>query len=228
VDSRCSHDRVLRGPDEIVHPDHAALVVVDVQNDFAHTEGFIARLGLDMSHIQTALPRVNSAIRDARRFGVTVIYLQEIISRNTILPNFITQFGEFDDVGVREGTWGADFHPDLLSPEPGETVVRKPCYDGFEDTNLDVTLRALGVRTCVYAGFASNVCVEATARHGFVRGYYSVLLADATAAGTSGEHDACQATFRVFYGPVMSSDEVAGAWAKASPGTGAAGLEVGS
>ena len=48
-----------------------------------------------------------------------MIYLQEIISRNTILPNFITQFGEFDDVGVREGTWGAEFHPDLVRPEPG-------------------------------------------------------------------------------------------------------------
>jgi ureidoacrylate peracid hydrolase len=219
VDSRCSHDRVLKGPDEIVHPDHAALVVVDVQNDFAHTDGFIAKLGLDMSHIQAALPRVNSAIRNARRFGVTVVYLQEIISRSTILPNFITQFGEFDEVGVREGTWGAEFHPDLVRPEPGETVVHKPCYDGFQDTSLDVTLRALGIRTCVYAGFASNVCVEATARHGFVQGYYSVLLADASAATTSGEHDACQATFRVFYGPVMSSDEVAESWAKTSLAT---------
>jgi hypothetical protein len=37
-------------------------------------------------------------------------------------------------------------------------------------------LRGLGIRTCVYAGFASNVCVESTARHGFVQGYYSVLL----------------------------------------------------
>ena len=54
--SECSHDRVFKGVEEMVHPDHSALVVVDVQNDFAHTEGFIAKFGLDMSYIQAALP----------------------------------------------------------------------------------------------------------------------------------------------------------------------------
>jgi len=216
MSSACSHPRVFETVDEIVHPDHTALIVVDVQNDFAHPDGFIARFGLDMSGIQAALPRVNGAIEHARRSGVRVIYLQEIISKATILPNFITLFGDFESVAVREGTWGAELHPDLTPPEPGEPVIRKPCYDGFQDTNLDVTLRASGIRTCVYAGFASNVCVEATARHGFVQGYYSVLLSDASAAGTTGEHEACQGTFRVFYGPVLTTDEVASRWSLAA------------
>lgn len=209
----CAHAQVLSGVEEIVHPDHTALIVVDVQNDFAHSDGFIAKFGLDMTYIQDALPRVNSIIQDARRLGVKVVYLQEWIRKDTILPNFITQFGDFDHIAVRADTWGAEFHPDLVMPEPGEPVVRKPCYDGFQDTSLDVTLRALGIRTCVYAGFASNVCVEATARHGFVQGYYSVLLADATAAGTTGEQEACQTTFKVFYGPVLKTDEVVAMWA---------------
>ena len=74
---------------------------------------------------------------------------------------------------------------------------------------------------CVYAGFASNVCVEATARHGFVQGYYSVLLADATAAGTTAEHDACQTTFKVFYGPVLKTNEVVDIWTKVQQTAGA-------
>jgi nicotinamidase-related amidase len=221
MSSACSHPKVFQGVDEIVHPDHTALIVVDVQNDFAHSDGFIAKFGLDMSHIQAALPRVNGIIKDARRLGVTVIYLQEWISKSTILPNFITQFGDFEHIAVRADTWGAEFHPDLVKPEPGETIVRKPCYDGFQDTNLDVTLRASGIKTCVYAGFASNVCVEATARHGFVQGYYSVLLADATAAGTTGEHEACQSTFKVFYGPVVKANEVVDIWAKVNQTAGA-------
>lgn len=215
MSSQPSHPRVLKTVDEIVHPDHTALIVVDVQNDFAHSDGFIAKFGLDMTHIQEALPKVNAAIENARRAGVKVIYLQEVISRNTILPNFITQFGDFDNIAVREGTWGAEFHADLTKPERGEPVIRKPCYDGFQDTNLDVTLRALGIRTCVYVGFASNVCVEATARHGFVQGYYSVLLSDASAAGTTAEHDACQTTFKVFYGPVMTTAGVSDLWRRA-------------
>src|SRR5260221_343301 len=207
MSSECGHDRVFKGVEEMVQPDHTALVVVDVQNDFAHTDGFIAKFGLDMSYIQAALPRVNDAIRNARRSGVKVIYLQEWISKTTILPNFITQFGDFENIAVRENTWGAEFHPDLVKPEAGELVVRKPCYDGFQDTNLDVSLRGLGIRTCVYAGFASNVCVEATARHGFVRGYYSVLLSDAPAAGITVEHVSCQGTFKDFYGPVVTTKD---------------------
>jgi nicotinamidase-related amidase len=221
MSSQCNHDRVFKGVEEMVQPDHTALVVVDVQNDFAHTDGFIAKFGLDMSYIQAALPRVNDAIRNARRSGVKVIYLQEWISKNTILPNFITQFGDFENIAVRENTWGAEFHADLVKPELGEMIVRKPCYDGFQDTNLDVTLRGLGIRTCVYAGFASNVCVEATARHGFVQGYYSVLLSDASAAGTTGEHEACQTTFKVFYGPVLSTHELFEIWTKVPQAAGA-------
>jgi len=217
----CRHPRVFNGVEEIVHPDHTALIVVDVQNDFAHSDGFIAKFGLDMSYIQAALPRVNAVIKDARRLGVKVIYLQEWIRRDTILPNFITQFGDFDHIAVRADTWGSEFHPDLVKPEPGEAIVRKPCYDGFQDTNLDVTLRASGIKTCVYAGFASNVCVEATARHGFVQGYYYVLLADATAAGTTAEHDACQTTFKVFYGPVLKTNEVVDIWTKVQQTAGA-------
>ena len=219
--SGCKHQQVFKGVEEIVHPDHTALIVVDVQNDFAHSDGFIAKFGLDMSHIQAALPRVNDVIKDARRLGVKVIFLQEWISKNTVLPNFLSMFGDFDHIAVRENTWGAEFHPDLVKPEAGEQIVRKPCYDGFQDTNLDVTLRASGIRTCVYAGFASNVCVEATARHGFVQGYYSVLLSDASAAGTTGEHDGCQTTFKVFYGPVLKTSEVVDIWAKVGQTAGA-------
>jgi nicotinamidase-related amidase len=211
----CRHAAVLRGVDEIVHADHSALVVVDVQNDFAHSEGFIARFGLNMSHIQSALPVVNQAILACRKRGIQVIYLQEWISRHTILPNFITQFGDFESIAVRAGSWGAEFHPDLVEPEPGEPVIRKPCYDGFQDTSLDATLRSLGIRTCIYAGFASNVCVEATARHGFVQGYYSVLLSDASAANTEEEHNACQNTFKVFYGPVLTLEELVETWDRA-------------
>ncbi len=214
--THCRHDAVLTGADEIVHPDHSALVVVDVQNDFAHDDGVLSkRLGQDMRHVQSALPHINDAIRAAREAGVHVIYLQEVISESTLLPNFMTLFGGIDTVAVREGTWGAEFVEGLLQPERGEPVIRKPCYDGFQDSALDLTLRALGIRTCIYCGGATNVCVESTARHGFVNGYYTVLLDDACGAADAREHNATLDTFRVFYGPVLRVDELATAWSAA-------------
>ena len=209
-----SEARVLRSVEEVIDPEHTALIVVDVQNDFVSSDGFIARFGLDVSAMQAAVPKINEMIRTCRAAGVPVIYIQEVISEATVLPNFLALFGDFESIAVREGTWGAEFYDSLLPPEPGERIVRKPCYDAFEDTNLDVTLRSMGIQTCLYAGFASNVCVEASARHGFVKGYYSVLLSDASGAATSEEHTACERVFKVFYGPVMRTDEVAAVWQK--------------
>jgi nicotinamidase-related amidase len=213
MDTRCQHNAVFNGTDEIAHPDHSALIVVDVQNDFAHTDGILAtRLGQDMTHVQAALPHINDAIQAARATGAHVIYLQEVITESTLLPNFMTLFGGIDDVAVREGTWGAEFVEGLLEPQRNEQVIRKPCYDGFQDSALDVTLRALGVRTCIYCGGATNVCVESTARHGFVNGYYTVLLDDACGAANAEEHIATLDTFRVFYGPVLRVEELATVW----------------
>jgi ureidoacrylate peracid hydrolase len=198
-----------------VDPSHTASIVVDVQNDFVSKDGFIAKFGLDVSDMQAAIPRINEFIRVCRAIGVPLIYLQEVIAEKTVLPNFLALFGDFESIAVREGTWGAAFYDELLPPEPGERVIVKPCYDRFEDTNLDLTLRNLGVTTCLYAGFASNVGVEATARHGFVKGYYSVLLSDASGAATPEEHTACERVFKVFYGPVVRTEEIAAAWEKA-------------
>jgi ureidoacrylate peracid hydrolase len=218
----CQHQEVLKGTEEILHPDHSALIVVDVQNDFVHDGGALANIvktiGRDMSHVQGSLPGINEAIGVARAAGVQVIYLQEVISKATLLPNFSTIFGEFEDVAVREGTWGAELMDEVLQPQANEPVIRKPCYDGFQDTSLDVTLRSLGVRTCIYVGCATNVCVEATARHGFVQGYYTVLLDDACGALTVKEHEATLDTFRVFYGPVLRVEELAGLWEVAAVG----------
>lgn len=216
----CSHDRVLHDVAEIVHPDHTALIVVDVQNDFAHSDGMLARqIGQDMTHVQAALPHINEAIESAREVGVHVVYLQELIAAETMLPNFETLFGSFETTAVREGTWGAEFVDGLLQPRDGERVIRKPCYDGFQDSALDVTLRGLGVRTCIYCGGATNVCVESTARHGFVNGYYTVLLDDACGAANAQEHEATLNTFRVFYGPVLRVSELRALWAEVAAAT---------
>jgi ureidoacrylate peracid hydrolase len=203
---------VLRSLEDIVHPDHSALVVVDVQNDFVHQDGFTGRAGADIRAIQTAVEGVNRAIVLSRRAAIPVIYVREIVGRKTVLPNFLTRCGEFDDCPVREGTWGAEWYEGLITPLSDEPVIDKPCYDGFQDSTLDVTLRALGARTCLYVGFASNVCVEATARHGFVLGYYTVLVTDGTAGDCADGHAACLRQWQTYYGPLTTSEALERIW----------------
>ena len=127
-------------------------------------------------------------------------------------PRRNEQLQPFDHCPVREGTWGAEWYPGLSLPLPDEAVVDKPSYDGFQDSTLDATLRSLGARTCLYVGFASNVCVEATARHGFVLGYYTVLVTDATAGDTDLGHRACLQQWQTYYGPLTTSHALERVW----------------
>jgi ureidoacrylate peracid hydrolase len=113
---------------------------------------------------------------------------------------------------VQEASWGAEWFAELASPREDEAVVEKPAYDGFNQSRLDQTLKHLDVRTCVYVGFASNVCVEATARHGFEKGYYTVLLWDASAGDSPAAHELCRAMWRSFYGPVLAVAELRASW----------------
>jgi nicotinamidase-related amidase len=211
----CEHQTVMTSIPDIVHPDHTALLVVDVQNDFMHPNGVVATvLGQDISHVRAALPKINDAINAAHDHGVPVVYIQETIAKETILPNFVAMFGPWEQCAVRAGTWGAELLEELVPPADGDVLIQKPCYDAFQDTSLDVHLRSMGVRTCVYAGGATNVCVEATARHGFVAGYYTVLLDDACGTATVEEHAATMKTFRRRYGPVLLVDDLGDVWNK--------------
>jgi len=209
----CEHDAVMTSVRDIVHPDHTALLVIDVQNDFMHPDGVVARVvGQDLSHVRAALPKINEAITVARGHDVPVIYVQETIAKETILPNFVAMFGPWEQCAVRAGTWGAELLDELVAPGDADVVIQKPCYDAFQDTALDVHLRSMGIRTCVYVGCSTNVCVEASARHGFVAGYYTVLLDDACGTASAEEHAATMKTFRRRYGPVLLVDDLVDAW----------------
>ena len=67
-----------------------------------------------------------------------------------------------------------------LAPQPGDIHLHKTRYSAFFNSQLDSVLRAGGVRTIVFVGIASNVCVESTLRDAFHLEYFGVMLEDAT------------------------------------------------
>jgi ureidoacrylate peracid hydrolase len=209
--------RLLRSLEDQVRPGHTALVVVDVQKDFCADDGLLAlRTGLDMAPIREAMPRLNRLIQDARDHGVVVVWLRVATAPEALLPNHKVIREEGNGLLAAEGTDGADFDHDVLAPLPGEIVVTKRNYDGFHETGLDTVLRAEGVQTLVMTGFATNVCVETTARNGHMRGYYIVLVSDCSAAPDPAEHEAAVSNIARYFGKVASGQEVASAWARAT------------
>ncbi len=100
-------------------------------------------------------------------------------------PNYHKEIGmvlmrehpEFTEQSIVQGAWGERII-DELAPLPGEPVISKQRYSGFVGTDLDLVLKTLGVRFCVFIGGATNVCVAATLMDAFSHDYWPILVAD--------------------------------------------------
>jgi nicotinamidase/pyrazinamidase len=157
-----------------------ALVVVDVQNDFAHPEG-----SLYVKGGEEVVPVVNREIERALEGGALVVYTQDWHPDST--PHFQKDGGIWPVHCVRD-TWGAAFHPDL---EVKGEVIRKGTggedgYSGFtvrdprtgeeSPTGLADLLRGRGVKKVVVVGLATDYCVKETAIDAARLGFATTVL----------------------------------------------------
>jgi ureidoacrylate peracid hydrolase len=100
---------------------------------------------------------------------------------------------------------------DALPPQPGDIVIQKPRYSAFFNTNLDSMLRVRNIRTLVFTGIATNVCVESTLRDGFFLEYFGVVLHDATHhAGPDFIQQASLYNIEKFFGWVSTTADFCG------------------
>jgi nicotinamidase/pyrazinamidase len=170
-----------------------ALIVVDMQNDFADPEG-----SLYVPGGEAVLPYVNAQIEEAVAAGAHVFYTQDW--HPPITPHFEKDGGVWPVHCVCD-TWGAQLHPDLRVNGP---VVRKGTagedgYSGFSmyhhetgetlHTELDDLLREAGVERVVIAGLATDYCVKATALDARARDYPTTVLAPGIRAVELSEGD---------------------------------------
>jgi nicotinamidase/pyrazinamidase len=163
-----------------------ALLVVDVQNDFADPAGSLSVRGGD-----AIIPILNAEIRRAIEAGVPVLYTQDWHPPDT--PHFAKDGGVWPVHCVRD-TWGAALHPQLTAAGP---TVRKGVdgqdgYSGFsvrdptsgvtQETVLEPMLRERGIERVVIGGLATDYCVKATALDAVNLGFETAVLTDAIAA----------------------------------------------
>lgn len=201
-------------------PEKTALIVVDVQNDFAHAEGKAAQWGTDMTPVYAAVAQINRLIVAARESGVAVVYARVEHSPQTDRPNYRARYAkrkmQESDLLCATGSWGAAFYADLVGPRPQDAVVTKYSYDAFQDTALDAILHSRGIEHLVVVGLVTNLCVQTTAEHGFGLGYYITVVSDATAGDDLAAHEAALRNLGLYFGPVLTTDEVISAWQTAT------------
>jgi ureidoacrylate peracid hydrolase len=197
---------------EKVDPAHTAVLVVDMQNDFVHSDGALARNGGNVAPTQEIVPALNRLIADARSAGVPIVFIRAAHSDWTM-----SEAGREKRLGRKfqicaEGTWGCEFYG--VQPVAGECIVTKHRYSAFINTDLDLILRAQGIKTLIMTGTATNVCVESTARDGFMMDYYIVFLDDCTGTGDRELHDATLRNIGGAFGVVCNSTDVSAQWLK--------------
>jgi nicotinamidase/pyrazinamidase len=163
-----------------------ALIVVDVQNDFADPEG-----SLFVSGAPRVLGFINDQMRVARAGKAPIVRTQDWHPEST--PHFAKDGGIWPVHCVAD-TWGSEFHPGLM--ELG-TIIRKGVdgedgYSGFSvrdpetgettSTGLDSILSDAEVTHVVVVGLATDYCVNATALDAVRYGFGCTVLADGIAA----------------------------------------------
>lgn len=169
------------------HPT-TALVVVDLQNDFADPAG-----GLSVAGGDAIVPIVNGEIAMATSAGATVVFTQDWHPETT--PHFAKDGGIWP-VHCLGDTWGAEIHPDVTTPDAALRVRKgtngEDGYSGFTmrdpvsgetvATELEGLLRERSIDRVVVVGLATDYCVKATALDAARLGFDTALLTDAIAA----------------------------------------------
>ena len=193
-----------------LEPKDSCLLVIDVQNDYCHENGAFGQMGIPLENIQRSVHRLSPFIEEARQAGVMVIFIRNQHSEWDDSPTWLTRRrrrGAQKIIPVCvEGSWGTDFYQ--INPTPADRVVIKHRYSAFIDTDLDVILRSRKVSSLLLTGIATNVCVESTARHGFMKDYQVILVEDCCAAASPEEHQGTLLNISKFFGDVAKADTV--------------------
>jgi nicotinamidase-related amidase len=177
-----------------------ALLVIDMQRDFLHPDGYAARASLDIAPLRKAIEPVSRVLAAARAAELTVLHTREghlpdlsdcppyKLERSRRAGAEIGAAGPMGRLLVR-GERGHDFI-DALQPHAGEIVIDKPGYSAFEHTALGQLLTTRGIDTLILTGITTEVCVSSTLRTAVDRGYRCFTVADACASSHAHLHAA--------------------------------------
>jgi nicotinamidase/pyrazinamidase len=192
-----------------------ALIVVDVQNDFADPAG-----GLSVKGGDAVIDVINRHAMAAGRAGSKVVYTQDWHPVST--PHFAKDGGIWP-VHCVAGTWGAELHQDLMviGPTVRKGAAGEDGYSGFtmrdprtgatRPTELDGILRAARVERVVVCGLATDYCVKATVLDSLGLGYRTAVLTDAIRAVdlSPGDGDRALEAMRAAGAELVTSDDPA-------------------
>jgi len=201
----------------------SAILVIDMQNDFCHPEGWLAHIGVDVTPARAPIAPLSLLLPRLRAAGVPVVWVNwgNRSDRLNLSPSLLHVYkpsGEGVGLGdplphsgakvLEAGSWAAAI-VDELTPAASDVRVEKYRMSGFWDTPLDSILRNLGVTTLLFAGVNADQCVLHTLADASFLGYDTILLGDCAATTSP---DFCRAAtlynVRQIFGFVAASPDL--------------------
>ncbi|MEA5505748.1 isochorismatase family cysteine hydrolase [Halotia wernerae UHCC 0503] len=173
----------------------AAILVIDMQNDFCHPDGWLAHIGVDVTPARQPIEPLNNLLPELREAGVAVIWLNwgnrpDLLNISAASRHVYNPTGEGIGLGdplpangarvLMAGSWAAAV-VDELEQLPEDIRVDKYRMSGFWDTPLDSILRNLGRTTLFFAGVNADQCVMTTLCDAHFLGYDCILVKDCSA-----------------------------------------------
>jgi nicotinamidase-related amidase len=166
--------------------DNTALLVVDPFNDFLSEGGKLWNRTKETVKGVNLIENLKKILLTARASGIKVVYV----------PHRNYEKGDFGDWKFRapthegclkyslfeRGSWGGEFHSDLLSQSGDYIAQNHWTASGFANTNLDFLLKQHNIDHVVITGMRANTCIDTTARYAVELGYHTTLIKDAIAA----------------------------------------------
>jgi ureidoacrylate peracid hydrolase len=213
-------DNLLMTLEDKISPENAALLVIDVQNDFVANGGFFAQVGANVSTIQRrTIPSLLQLIDAARTAGVLIIFIQAIYDPKDLSPPMRERnLRTCRDVPrCITGSWGADFY--AVKPLQNEPVVIKHRYSAMINTDLKDLLKERGIRSLLLTGVSTDTCVESTGRDAYFMDFYVTMVSDCCGAVNDDDHLRALARVDRDYGAVVPSGEIIGIWDKLDQST---------
>jgi nicotinamidase-related amidase len=172
-----------------------AIVVIDMQNDFCHPDGWLAHIGVDVTPARAPIAPLARLVPALRAAGVPVLWVNwgnrpDRLNLSPALLHVYKPTGEGIGLGdplpksgakvLEAGSWAAAL-VDELAPDAADIHVAKYRMSGFQDTALDSILRNLDVTTLLFGGVNADQCVLCTLQDANFLGYDCLLVEDCSA-----------------------------------------------
>jgi ureidoacrylate peracid hydrolase len=214
---------MLRTLAEKVSAKNAALITIDVQNDFCSPEAPPAKnFGRDVTMHVAMIDALLTLVHFARQQGLPIVHvrteepawavsdatrelrLRHKQRRAEGVPNMDYQL-------CQPGSFGAEFY--RLNPEKDDIVVVKHRYSAFFSTNLEVILGSLNRQSLIFCGGGTNMCLESSVRDAFMRDFYCVVVRDcAPTPWGEAAYKASLANMELGFAELATLEQVAAAW----------------